>query len=1191
MDMMDMGEFRQPGMQYRIHPFWFWNGEMDDAQIRSQINEMHEKGVGGFFLCARQGLTIPYLSQAWFDKVRLAVEYAGAKEMQVWLYDEYPYPSGIAGGEVILEHPEAKHVTLEHQLVRMRGGERVDLELPWGRILYARAAPVLADGTTDWEHAVDVRHCIGNHQADPLFQKTGLTTYTQKRFFTYRTVHRLQWEAPEGEWMLLVFQEQELDDFKYYGTFVDPCNREAMDTFIRLTHEKYVPAVGDYFGTTVKGMFTDEIALLGRMPWSRHIAASFRARCGYELIDQLHALVDRAAADAAKVRYDYYQTIHLLLRGSYHQQVHDWCERQGLHYVAEVPVARMTTQAYSHVPGGDSAHEKLGRSLDWSLRRYFASMRENPKMISSLSRQLRRERNLVECFHSVGWTMTLQDARWMIDRLAALGTNFYNFHAFYYTMDALAKHDAPPSQFVQNPYWAHFRLLGDYTGRLSYIMSQGRAHIRIAYLDPTTTFWSFMANPFQSFRFGGVGGKDEQHLRQLREDWMNIGIQLLRSRLDYDHLDPELLADADVGDGLLRIGWAEYSVIVLPPLTNLEGAAWRMLQRFKACGGTVIALGLLPHEPLGDGGPSGEEALQLFGAPSSAQLGYWSGEGDAEAARGEAEAAGEPRREPPLYQSGNAYYLPYATGETAKLWPHLARLLERVSPPAVRLRLAEDPQVFLMQTRVLSGSEAAVFVTNQEGGTYDGLLELDVGRLLDTSAATAGQAQLLELCLETGSVRPWPAAASPAGATRWSAPLRLEPYAARLLLVRLPGAQAAGAPPLLASAPPAGGRPPASAPSSARGPAAAGSGSPEALAAGPLAPPAAAPPIHAAAVPLAASSPAPAAPPALGATLPTPVAPLAPAAAPLAPERLRLQAQGSWALAPRQGNTVRLGEFELQWRTPQGPAGPWRVPAKTFIDQCSDLEAQFPASFNQTFGTPMKLGLRYPLDCVYTVSFEVEQLPDICMLVMDQQAITGERAICVNGHTIPEGQLQPYHVYDYRNIGCPISRYLVLGHNELRVDMTIRQDFEGLIDPLYLQGSFGVELQPEGGAKLTAVPRTASGLRSGVVAGYPYYAGSLSYSRSFHLGQLPETAQFELEFSDWDIHFHDCCEVFINGVSLGVRPWTPYRWQGETQWLRAGANELEVVVTGTLAAMLDGNVFDYASHTVQPVQSLGKAVK
>ncbi|MFC3340836.1 hypothetical protein ACFOHW_00015 [Paenibacillus abyssi] len=102
--MFHIEAFQNPAPSYGIHPFWFWNGEMEDRQIIHQIHEMADKGVGGFFICPRQGLMVPYLSDAWFRKVKLAVETAASRQMEVWLYDEYPYPSGIAGGEVTLGH-------------------------------------------------------------------------------------------------------------------------------------------------------------------------------------------------------------------------------------------------------------------------------------------------------------------------------------------------------------------------------------------------------------------------------------------------------------------------------------------------------------------------------------------------------------------------------------------------------------------------------------------------------------------------------------------------------------------------------------------------------------------------------------------------------------------------------------------------------------------------------------------------------------------------------------------------------------------------------------------------------------------------------------------------------------------------------------------------------------------------------
>ena len=100
-------DFQNPGEFYRIKPFWFWNGDMNPAEIRHQIHEMKLKGLGGFFLCARQGLQVPYLSDAWFEACKVAVEAAKEDGLEVWLYDEYPYPSGMSGGE---------EVTLEYAL-------------------------------------------------------------------------------------------------------------------------------------------------------------------------------------------------------------------------------------------------------------------------------------------------------------------------------------------------------------------------------------------------------------------------------------------------------------------------------------------------------------------------------------------------------------------------------------------------------------------------------------------------------------------------------------------------------------------------------------------------------------------------------------------------------------------------------------------------------------------------------------------------------------------------------------------------------------------------------------------------------------------------------------------------------------------------------------------------------------------
>ncbi|RAV05462.1 glycosyl hydrolase [Paenibacillus sp. YN15] len=763
---MEDALFKNPGNGFRIMPFWFWNGKMEDAEIERQIREMADKGVGGFFICPRQGLQIPYLSESWFGKVRTAIDAAKRAGLQVWLYDEYPYPSGIAGGEVTLLHPDAKHKTLVLNQTRADSGEQVKLELPWAKVLSAKAVPLADDGGYRWEAAADISSCIGNIQTEPIFQKTGLTTYNQKRFFTYNTKYALDWQAPEdsGSWEILVYQEQEIEDFKYYGTYVDPCHREAMATFIRLTHERYAKHFGDEFGATVKGMFTDEVGLLGSIPWSPQLEESFRERNGYSLVAHLPALTHEAYPDAPRIRYDYYQTVHELMTGSYHKQVYDWCQEHGLQYVAEVPSFRMTTQRFSHIPGGDSAHEKLGRSLPWVLRRYAASFRDNPKMASSIARQLGRERCLDECFHSVGWSMNLQDAKWMIDRMAALGTNMFTFHAFFYTVDGLTQHDAPPSQFYQNPYWPYFKGLADYAARLSYTMATGTADIRIALLDPTTSMWTHRSNPLHHFEYAGTSPLEKKAMERLKEAWTQLSCHLLQTRRDFDHLDPEILAEASVESGRLVIGKAGYSVLVVPPVTNLEAAAWAKLKQFAEAGGTVIAMGSLPEEMIQADSPVPEEAVALFQAQVA--------------------SVEEANR---LAAAGSCF-IPYGAADSDGL-PLLVldALLDKLLPRAVTVDFGGEEAPFLLQSRYMPGGEYVVFAANQEGQPHSCTVRLDPARIWE-DGLNRGLVRVELMDLETGDVQTLSLEETSA---EISVAREVAPYGSFLLRLRPAGPEAA----------------------------------------------------------------------------------------------------------------------------------------------------------------------------------------------------------------------------------------------------------------------------------------------------------------------------------------------------------------------------------------------------------------
>ncbi|GLV54633.1 hypothetical protein KDH_14800 [Dictyobacter sp. S3.2.2.5] len=1087
--------FRDPPIDYRLVPFWFWNDAMEEEEIIQQIKEMAEKGVGGFFICARQGLEVAYLSEQWFQRVAVAVEAARRYGLHTWLYDEYPYPSGMSGGEVTLEHPDARHRQLLHQSLIIEGPQELSHALPWTKVLFARALPLNSqEGTLDWSRAHDLMPHVGSVPAASIFQSTGLTAYTRKRFFTASPHKQLTWSVPPGRWQLVFFLEDEIHNFKYFGTYVDPCHKEAVQTFLQTTHERYASHFQEHFGQAIKGVFTDEVGLLGHIPWSAQLSNAVQEQDGSSLIESLPAVFYPPDEQSKQARYRFFQRLHQLLRESYHQQISSWCEQHHLQYMTEVPSMRMTTQLFSHIPGGDSAHEKIGRSLEWILDENAANLRADPKIASSLANQLGTERTMIECFHSLGWSMTLQDAKWMLDRLAAMGINFYVFHAFFSSIDGLRKHDAPPSQFQQNPYWPHFRQLADYAGRLGYVMSQGSPGISVAVVHPATSFWTHMGNPFHQFRYCGNDPAEEQALQRLKGDWTFLCKQLLLHQIDYDHLDPELLAQATIEDGHLVIGHAHYETLILPPLTNLEVAAWSQVKAFLQAGGKVISVGLLPYEQIEPGEDIEREVLQWFGLTTSPRQSYWQ---DASASQEEGPATTGSERFPQTKGAHTAYFLPSAGKfQHTQVIDRLLDLLRQCTSPEMDLEpVIGDRGSFLVRQRSLPDGTQIVFITHQEG--MEKVLRLHLLR------RPAGQV-VERLDLTSGHITPLPVEQTDRG---WTITLPFASYEAHLIRYQT----------------------------------------------------------------REETQPAKAAPTTQQAWA------------------WSLAIQQPWKIRAQQDNILRLGKFHFladynhTGSTHHGAEGEtWPVvEVKPLINQCADVASShtMPIQFTQSFGLPVQSSLAYPLHCWYHTTFVVEQAPLGCKLLMDKSAIGGDYTCYLNDHPITAQDFTDLSLHGFPQQGCEVGPWLQPGLNRLAVRVEGQRDEDGLRDPLYLSGDFGVSFDPAGTPVIGPIPETGEP-KSGIQVGYPYFAGTLCFTREAVLDALPRERTFALAFDGWDQHLHDCVEVLVNGHSLGVCCWSPYHWEGESDILRQGQNEIEVRVTNTLSGMLEGSYFEPATHQI-----------
>ena len=151
-------------------------GKPTEEQICEYLSSLKENRIEQTLLYPRSGCELEYLSEEWFNTVSHFLHYARELDMYIWLYDDFNWPSGDAGGRVTAkEEYRLKSICIS--------GENI------GKI-----------------------SCKSRHNSGLFGEKF----------------------------------------------FPDLLSYEAVDCFISCTHEEYFKRFGEFFGTVIKGIYTDE---------------------------------------------------------------------------------------------------------------------------------------------------------------------------------------------------------------------------------------------------------------------------------------------------------------------------------------------------------------------------------------------------------------------------------------------------------------------------------------------------------------------------------------------------------------------------------------------------------------------------------------------------------------------------------------------------------------------------------------------------------------------------------------------------------------------------------------------------------------------------------------------------------------------------------------------------------------------
>ncbi len=580
-------DFKNPPGEFKPMPFWHINGELTTEGIREQMKDTKAAGFSGVTLLplaekspTRPGTSPKFLSEDYFARYQDMIDIAEELDMEIILYDDNDFPSGMAGGKMQEKYPD-------HTMKRL------------DRIEYMVKGPVLF---TDSVPGIQLMAAVA----------TNMLTKERVEISSYAKDGLLQWQVPKGEWKILLFPLVK-DSFHKKYLCMDFMDTVAVRYMINETYDKYKARFGQYFGNTIKTTFFDDVGFW-RHPrnWTARFNEKFEALNGFDPRPYYPALWEDIGPETEAVRNAFFRTRAELLAEGFPKLVGQWNEANGLRSTGHPPgnydptPIDMNTDIfkfyrYTQIPLTDAI-----------IRYQFGQ--NGHKLISSAADYYDRPLVATEIYGAYKEASfdSLMLYRSMMD-LFVRGVNMVIPHGMWYNpkLVYISPLVSPYSEKIAPALPAY----SNYVGRASMLLRGGRRVSEIAVLYPFEGLagWFRFDNP-ENIRQGFYVAPETDY--QTVSGWLTNDI-----RRDFSFVHPELLLDEkySIQDGEIKLNNTEnYQAYHTLLITGSKVITYATLQKLKAFydnGGTLIATTMLPFKSATMGNETKVNALvkEIFG--------------------------------------------------------------------------------------------------------------------------------------------------------------------------------------------------------------------------------------------------------------------------------------------------------------------------------------------------------------------------------------------------------------------------------------------------------------------------------------------------------------------------------------------------------------------------------------------------
>lgn len=430
-------EFENPSNEYRGAPFWAWNGKLEREELLRQITYFREMGMGGFHIHSRTGLEIKYLGEEFMEHVVACVEEAERQGMQVYLYDEDRWPSGFGGGAVT-KNPEYKS-----RYLVFTPFQNDEQQVGRGNYTSSMKTNALGNGI-----------CLGSYEV--VLEEGRLKSY---RYLKGREFLETENKANKGEiWYLY---EEIADKSPWFNneSYADTLNPEAVQEFIRVTHERYNQCIGEKFGKIIPSIFTDEPQFPHKttlsfpeekkpviLPYTKGFPKFYKKMYGEDFFSRIPEIIFETVDETGlETRYRYHNALAECFAEAYADTIGKWCQEHEVlltgHMMMEESLESQT-RALGEAMRSYRSFGIPGIDMLCDRREYSTA-----KQAQSASHQYGCPGVVSELYGVTDWDFDFRHHKLAGDWQACLGVTLRVPHLSWYTMRGEAKRDLPASIF------------------------------------------------------------------------------------------------------------------------------------------------------------------------------------------------------------------------------------------------------------------------------------------------------------------------------------------------------------------------------------------------------------------------------------------------------------------------------------------------------------------------------------------------------------------------------------------------------------------------------------------------------------------------------------------------------------------------------------------------------------------------